>query len=412
MNIGRRKLLKWLTGMTLTWPLLAHAVRSRPGKTPAQARKNASGGMLTLFLCGDVMTGRGIDQILPYKSDPRIYEPHLRDARDYIALAERANGPIPRTVPYAYIWGDALAELARRAPDARIVNLETAVTLQDTPVPKGINYRMHPANVDVLTAAGIDCCALANNHMLDWGPEGLRETLAVLQRAGIQTAGAGNDLAQAQAPAIVRVAGKGRVLVFAFGSRYSGIGLNWGATRSAPGIDLLSDLSSDTVTAIGARVAQVKQPGDIAVASIHWGGNWDYEISAAQREFARGLIDRAGIDVVHGHSSHHVKGIEVYRERPILYGCGDFLSDYEGIRGHEEYRSDLGLMYLPTLDAASGRLCSLELVPTRVRKFRIQRASPRETDWLADVLNREGRKLGTGVRRDGQGRLWLAWRRP
>ena len=412
MNIGRRKLLKWLTGMTLTWPLLAHAVRSRPGKTPAQARKNASGGMLTLFLCGDVMTGRGIDQILPYKSDPRIYEPHLRDARDYIALAERAHGPIPRTVPYAYIWGDALAELARRAPDARIVNLETAVTLQDTPVPKGINYRMHPANVDVLTAAGIDCCALANNHMLDWGPEGLKETLAVLRRAGIQTAGAGNDLAQAQAPAIIPLAGKGRVLVYAFGSRYSGIGANWGATGSAPGIDLLPDLTSDTVTAIGVRVAQVKQPGDIAVASIHWGGNWGYEISAAQREFARGLIDRAGVDVVHGHSSHHVKGIEVYRERPILYGCGDFLSDYEGIRGHEEYRSDLGLMYLPTLDAATGRLCSLELVPTRVRKFRIRRASPREADWLADVLNREGRKLGTGVRRDGQGGFRLAWRRP
>jgi poly-gamma-glutamate synthesis protein (capsule biosynthesis protein) len=412
MKIGRRKFLKCLAGMTLTWPLSAQAVCSRPGKTPEQARKTASGGMLTLFLCGDVMTGRGIDQILPYKSDPRIYEPHLRDARDYIALAESANGPIPRTVPYDYVWGDALAELARRAPDARIGNLETAVTLQDTPVPKGINYRMHPANVDVLTAAAIDCCALANNHMLDWGPEGLKETLAVLRRADIQTAGAGNDLAQAQAPAIIPVAGKGRVLVFAFGSRYSGIGLNWGATSSAPGIDLLSELTSDTVTAIGARVAQVKEPGDIAVASIHWGGNWGYEISAAQRGFARGLIDRAGIDVVHGHSSHHVKGIEVYRERAILYGCGDFLSDYEGIRAHEEYRSDLGLMYLPTLDAASGRLCGLELVPTRVRKFRIQRASPRETDWLADVLNREGRKLGTSVRRDGQGRLWLAWRKP
>lgn len=412
MKIERRRFLKRLAGMTLTWPLVAQPVCSRPGKTPAQARKAASGSMLTLFLCGDVMTGRGIDQILPHKSDPQIYEPYLRDARDYIALAERANGQIPRTVPYDYIWGDALTELARRAPDARIVNLETTVTSHETHLPKGINYRMHPANVDVLTVAAIDCCALANNHMLDWGPEGLKETLAVLQRAGIHTAGAGDDLAQAQAPAIIPVAGKGRVLVFAFGSRYSGIGLNWGATRSAPGIDLLSDLTSDTVTAIAARVAQVKQPGDIAVASIHWGGNWGYEISAAQREFARGLIDRAGVDVVHGHSSHHVKGIEVYRDRPILYGCGDFLSDYEGIRGHEEYRSDLGLMYLPMLDAATGRLSSLELVPTRVRKFRIQRASPREADWLSDVLDREGKKLGTGVRRDGQGRLWLAWRRP
>jgi poly-gamma-glutamate synthesis protein (capsule biosynthesis protein) len=245
--------------------------------------------------------------------------------------------------------------------------------------------------------------------VLDWGPEGLKQTLSVLQHAGIQTAGAGDDLVQAQAPAIIPLAGKGRALVYAFGSRYSGIGTNWGATSSRPGIDLLSGLTSEAVAAIGNRVGQVKQPGDIAIASIHWGGNWGYEIPAEQREFAHGLIDLAGVDVVHGHSSHHVKGIEVYRDRLILYGCGDFLSDYEGIRGHAEYRPDLGLMYLPMLDAASGRLCGLELVPTRVRKFRIQRASQREADWLADVLNREGRKLGTAVRRDGQGRFGLAW---
>ena len=233
--------------------------------------------------------------------------------------------------------------------------------------------------------------------------------VTALQRAGIQTAGAGTDLVEAQSPAIISLAGGGRVLVFAFGSRYSGIGPSWGATRSRPGIDLLSELTTEAAVAIGTRVAQVKQPGDIAVASIHWGGNWGYEVPAPQREFAHALIDLAGVDVVHGHSSHHVKGIEVYRDRPILYGCGDFLSDYEGIRGYEEYRPDLGLMYFPMLDAASGRLCSLELVPTRVRKFRIQRASRWEADWLTDVLNSEGNKLGTSVRRDGQGRLWLAW---
>ena len=410
--IGRRKLLTWLAGIALTWPWVAQANRMRGGKTPERNSKTDPGNTLKLFLCGDVMAGRGIDQILPYKSDPQIHEPYLRDARDYIELAERLNGPIPRTVPFDYVWGDALAELARRRPDARIINLETAITSHGTPVPKGINYRMHPANVGVLRAADIDCCALANNHVLDWGPVGLEETITVLQRAGIRTAGAGLDLARAQAPAIIPLADKGRVLVFAFGSRYSGIGGNWGATRSRPGIDLLSGLTSDAVTAIGARVAACKQSGDVAVASIHWGGNWGYEIPAAQREFAQGLIERAGVDVIHGHSSHHVKGIEVYRGRLIIYGCGDFLSDYEGIRGHEEYRPDLGLMYLPVLDPVSGQLRSLELVPTRVRKFQIQRASRREADWLAKVLDREGEELGTRVRRDEKGRFWLGLRNP
>ena len=70
----------------------------------------------------------------------------------------------------------------------------------------------------------------------------------------------------------------------------------------------------------------------------------------------------AGIHVVHGHSSHHFKGIEVYRNRPILYGCGDFLNDYEGIGGHRRFRGELALMYFPILDPATGDLLSLDLL--------------------------------------------------
>ena len=360
------------------------------------------------------MTGRAIDQILPYRNDPRIYEPYLRDARDYIVLAERLNGTIPRPVSFDYIWGDALAELARVAPDVRIVNLETAVTTHDEHLPKGINYRMHPSNTGVLNAAGIDCCALANNHVLDWGNKGLAETLAALQRAGIHSAGAGLDLKQAQSPAIVPVTDQGRVLVFAFGSEYSGIGRDWAATGTRPGIDLLPDLSEKTVDAVAERVTRTKTQGDIAVASIHWGGNWGYEIPPGQRRFAHGLIDRAGIDVVHGHSSHHVKGIEVYRGRLIIYGCGDFISDYEGIRNYVDYRPDLGLMYFPMLDASTGRLLELGLKATRIRRFRIQQATSKETDWLKNVLNREGGPLGTGVKQadEGQAGLRLVWESP
>ena len=182
---------------------------------------------ITLFLCGDVMTGRGIDQILPHPVDPRIFEPYMTDARDYVALAESVNGPVEQPVEFAYVWGDALAELGRVAPDARIVNLETAVTTSETPRPKGINYRMHPANIGCLTAAGVDCCMLANNHVLDWGYAGFEETLATLDSAGILHAGAGRNLASARAPAVIQVPGKGRVLVFGLGSVTSGIGWQW-----------------------------------------------------------------------------------------------------------------------------------------------------------------------------------------
>ncbi|HWE18139.1 MAG TPA: CapA family protein, partial [Hyphomicrobiaceae bacterium] len=129
--------------------------------------------MISLFLAGDVMTGRGIDQVLPHPGDPRLYESYVKSAYDYVELAEAANGPIMRPLAFGDIWGDALAELERRRPDARIVNLETAVTRRTEPEPKGINYKMNPANVGAITAAGIDCCVLANNHVLDWGLAGL-----------------------------------------------------------------------------------------------------------------------------------------------------------------------------------------------------------------------------------------------
>jgi len=189
---------------------------------------------MKLFLGGDVMTGRGIDQILPAPCDPALDEPWVKSALDYVALAERSSGPIPRAVDPAYVWGDALAELERRQPDARIVNLETAVTLSNERAPKGINYRMSPANAACLTAARIDCCVLANNHVLDWGAAGLEETLAVLQRAGIRTAGAGRDAEGAAAPATLELQEGRRLLVYAFGMKSAGVPPGWAAAPARP----------------------------------------------------------------------------------------------------------------------------------------------------------------------------------
>src|SRR5215467_981248 len=83
---------------------------------------------ITLFLCGDVMTGRGIDQILPHPSDPILYEGYVEDAREYVRFAEEASASIPQPASFSYVWGDALGEWARWSPDTRLVNLETSVT--------------------------------------------------------------------------------------------------------------------------------------------------------------------------------------------------------------------------------------------------------------------------------------------
>ena len=358
---------------------------------------------VSVFLCGDVMTGRAIDQILPHPSKPELHESYMHDARGYLALAERAGSDIPRPAPFAYVWGDALAELERRRPAARIVNLETSVTRSDTAWPKGINYRMHPGNVGCLAAAGIDCCALANNHVLDWGRAGLSETLATLRHAKIATSGAGADLDDAQTPAILPLGEGARMLVFAAATDDSGVPPEWAATAERAGVHRLPDLSKETVARLVALVRRHRQTGDRVVFSLHWGGNWGYAVSGAQRAFAHALIDEVGVDIVYGHSSHHPKGIEIYQERPILYGCGDFLNDYEGIEGHEAFRGELGLMYFPTLGASTGRLLALELVPTRIRHFRVNRAGGEDRAWLLDRLRRECKVFGCEVEPGAKG---------
>lgn len=365
---------------------------------------------VTLFLCGDVMSGRGIDQILPHPSVPCLYEPYVDSPLEYVVMAEIANGPIARPVDFAYPWGVAVQELDRFSPDVRIINLETSITTSGDYEPKGINYRMHPANTPCLTAARIDCCVLANNHVLDWGSSGLLDTLGVLRRAGLQTAGAGRNLAEACEPAVHEVAGA-RVLVFAAAAVDSGVPRGWLAADARPGVALLPDLSAATAVSFAERVRPIRRPGDLVVFSIHWGGNWGYTIPSEHRAFAHRLLDLGVVDVIHGHSSHHPKGIEVYNHRPVLYGCGDFLNDYEGISGYEEFRSHLVLMFFLTLDARTGQLLDLTMKPLKIKRFRLQPVEIQEAAWLKDMLNRQGESSGTEVVFGDQNDLVLRWPR-
>lgn len=364
---------------------------------------------LTLFLSGDVMLGRGLDQILKHPSSPEIFEDYVRDARDYVKFAERVSGPIPRKVAPRYPFGDGLEELDRAAPFARIVNLETSVTTSDDyERGKGINYRMHPANVSVLTEARIDACVLANNHVLDWGEAGLLETLDTLQRVGIQTVGAGRSREEAERPIVIERGGPGRLVVFAMGSESSGVPRAWQASFDLPGVAHFDESRNEAVSRIAAWIAKEKRPSDIVMASLHWGSNWGYEVTQNQQRFAHSLIE-AGVDIIHGHSSHHPRPIEVHEGKLVLYGCGDLLNDYEGIGGYEAYRGELSLLYVPTLEWATGKLVDLRMVPMRIEKMRLRRASISDARWLASRLDEVSRELGTRVSMRGDGALGIAW---
>jgi poly-gamma-glutamate synthesis protein (capsule biosynthesis protein) len=366
-------------------------------------------GTVRIFLCGDVMTGRGIDQVLGHPCSPELYEDYMRSAEDYVRLAEEANGPIPRHNEPSYIWGAALAEFDRLKPDARIINLETAITRSDDRVDKGINYRMSPENAACLVTAGIDCCVLANNHVLDWGHRGLSETLATLQRSNISVAGAGRDDREAGAPAVLEIPDKIRILVFSFGSVTSGVPRDWAATSDNAGINLLSELSEAEALRVADQITAIKRPGDLVVVSIHWGANWGYHIPSEQQAFARTLVDKAGVAIVHGHSSHHPRAIEIYRSRLIFYGCGDFLNDYEGIRGFERYRDDLALMYFADVEPDAGMLQALKIVPLQIKRFQLLRPSSCDISFVQQTLDRESRQFGTRVALESGDQLSVSW---
>lgn len=365
---------------------------------------------ITLCLAGDVMTGRGIDQIQRHPCDPRLYEPWVRDVRDYVRLAEQVNGPVPAPVDPDYCWGEALAELEARRPDLRIINLETAITERGTPWPgKGIHYRMHPDNVGLLAATRPDCCALANNHLLDWGREGLADTLAALSRAGIACAGAGPDAMTACAPAILPLPGGGRLLVFSRATADSGVMDGWSATAQCSGVALLDGLDEAAAQAFAAQVARWRRPGDLVLLSLHWGGNWGAEVPEQQRRFAHRLVELSAVDLLHGHSSHHARAPEVWRGKLIIYGCGDLINDYEGIGREGSYDPGAVCLWFARI-ARDGALQGLEVVPLRLRRLRLVRADAQARRSLRELLLHDSARTGILLNDQADGSWRVGWR--
>ncbi|KAL6057719.1 Polyglutamate biosynthesis protein, variant 3 [Balamuthia mandrillaris] len=156
--------------------------------------------LFRVLAVGDVMLGRLVDGLFPtHNDDPE----HAGHAKRYLKAV--SGGPERlaqyKKQQYKFVWGDTLP-LFQEA-DVRVINLETSVTTHDVKNPKTFNYRMHPANLRALHEAHVDYCSLANNHTLDYCEEGLFDTIKHMNKSGIKWAGAGRNLSEARAPAII-----------------------------------------------------------------------------------------------------------------------------------------------------------------------------------------------------------------
>jgi poly-gamma-glutamate synthesis protein (capsule biosynthesis protein) len=332
-----------------------------------------------LWLAGDLMLGRGVDQILPHPVSPLLFEPALHDARDYVALAEAQRGPLPRRAELTWPWGEFQHTSAGAIG---VVNLETAITRRGVPDPnKAIHYRMAPEHVGVLQAGGVRVCSLANNHVLDWGQVGLLDTLQSLAEADILAVGAGRNDREAEAPVMLTLACGRPLYVLAAALASCGLPPTWQARPERAGVAVLDH---SLLARWRPGIAVAKQQGAVVVASLHWGGNWGWRIPHLHRRLALALID-AGVDVVHGHSSHHPLPIELYRDRLVLYGCGDLLNDYEGISSDARFHPDVGGFYrLRVTD--TGALAQLTVVACERRRFQLCKSDATAVTWLREVL--------------------------
>lgn len=316
--------------------------------------------MITIGLGGDLMIGRLVDQSLDHH-------------------------------PPSYVWGNLLPVLARM--DLNIVNLETTLTTSRNIVPKVFNFRARPSRISVLTEGHIHAVNVANNHILDFSEEGLEETLHTLDRAKIQHVGAGCDLTKAKQPAILEKKG---IKIGLLGC--SDNEPDWKAEENRPGIYYVR---IGDMAALEESIVTLRETVDLLILSIHWGPNMRRRPPSHFRTFAHDLID-LGVDILHGHSAHVFQGVEIYNQKLILYDTGDLVDDYAV---DPVLRNDLSFWFAVRAD--THRLLSLEMIPTVITNFQVNRCSGADGTESIETMKELCHELRTHPREE-DGRLFLS----
>jgi poly-gamma-glutamate synthesis protein (capsule biosynthesis protein) len=202
--------------------------------------------------------------------------------------------------------------------DLAMVNLETAITTRGTEQPKAFHFRAPASALDVLRASGVDVVTMANNHAVDYGVLGLRDTLAARRDSDLPVVGIGADAEDAYAPAVVSA--RGLRVAFLGATQVPDWTLaTWSASASRPGV-----ASASTPARLVAAVRAARARADVVVVFLHWGTDYTTCPNALQRSTARALAD-AGADVVLGAHAHRVMGGGWLDRTYVGYGLGNFV---------------------------------------------------------------------------------------
>lgn len=276
--------------------------------------------------------------------------------------------------------------------DFIFANLESPITGRGTPVEnKPYIFRIEPDDAACLKDLKIDVVSLSNNHLMDYGEEGMEDTIRALDGLNIRHTGGGRDLAQARRPAILKYRDT-NIVILAYCNRPPS---DYYATETGPGIAPLD------IRMIQDDIASYKHQNNIVIVSVHWGIEQTHVPQKDQMADARAIID-AGADAVIGHHPHWPQGIELYKERPIVYSLGNFINGY--INPIERDNIAVGLYF------SGSRLESIRVVPLagRNRQIRFQPyvLTGRQADGFLTLIRILSKKFKTVVEiRDGYGHI-------
>lgn len=291
-------------------------------------------------------------------------------------LGRLVNDALAKTPP-DYPWGNTLPLF--KDSDLGVCNLECVLADSGMPwtrTPKVFHFRSDAKNVAVLKAAQLDYVSLANNHVLDYGYEALYEMMAILEREDIAYAGVGRDVDTATRPTFL-FHDNLRIGCIAFTDNEP----VWEAAANKGGIFYTPvDLADGRARKLLNLVQQIKTQADLVIVSAHWGPNWGCRPQRHHVPFAHALIDH-GADIILGHSCHVFQGIEIYKGRPILYSCGDFVDDY---RVDPDERNDQSFLFKFTI--TGGKVTQLVLHPTVIRSFQARLAETGEAEMIAHKM--------------------------
>lgn len=313
-------------------------------------------GSITIGLMGDVMIGRGVNTMIS------------------------ARG-------YDYVWGNLIPVL--KSTDLNIANLETAFTTSDDKAFKMFHFKADPDKVKVITKAGIGIVNLANNHILDFSEQGLFDTLDILAKAGIQYVGAGKNEIEASRPVVMDIKGI-RIGITGITDNEAG----WKATCTTAGTNYIDLTDNNDREKALINIERLSRKTDIVIVSIHWGPNLIEFPFREHISFAHAMIDH-GATIIHGHSAHNFKGIELYKNKLILYDTGDFVDDY--VVDHA-LKNDHSFFYILHLNKYG--IEKLQLIPVLISDCQVNKATIKESEWSFNQLERLSRQFNTHINND------------